>query len=67
MRTAIETCLKKKEGLKRMLKNSQHDIKDGGKKKASSCKFQFHSTNAMGDKILQIHILPDLLKKSLKL
>ena len=66
MRTAIETCLKKKEGLKRMLKNSQHHIKDGGKK-ASSCKFQFDSTNAMGDKILQIHILPDLLKKSLKL
>jgi hypothetical protein len=38
-----------------------------GGKKASSCKFQFHNTNAMGDKILQIHILPDLLKKNLKL
>ena len=35
--------------------------------KTSSFKFQFHSTNAMKDKILHIHILPDLLKRNHKL
>jgi hypothetical protein len=58
---------KEKRRIEKDVKKLATSHKGWGEKKASSCKFQFHSTNAMGDKILQIHILPDLLKKSLKL